>query len=61
MENIPEMIGTLGFPIAITLILLYYINSELAKTRTVIEQNTSIINDLQTYIKTIIDYFIRSE
>lgn len=61
MENIPEIIGTLGFPIAITLILLYYINSELGKTRTVIEQNTSIINDLQTYIKTIIDYFIRSE
>lgn len=61
MENITEIIGTLGFPIAITLILLYYINSELRKTRTVIEQNTSIINDLQTYIKTIIDYFIRSE
>lgn len=61
MENIPEMIGTLGFPIAITLILLYYINSELRKTRTVIEQNTSIINDLQTYIKTIIDYFLKEK
>lgn len=55
------MIGTLGFPIAITLILLYYINSELRKTRTVIEQNTSIINDLQTYIKTIIDYFLKEK
>lgn len=59
MEGIPELISTLGFPIAITLILLYYINSELGKTRTVIEQNTSIINDLQTYIKTIIDYFLK--
>lgn len=61
MENITEIIGTLGFPIAITLILLYYINSELRKTRTVIEQNTSIINDLQTYIKTIIDYFLKEK
>lgn len=61
MENIVEIIGTLGFPIAITLILLYYINSELRKTRTVIEQNTNIINDLQTYIKTIIDYFLKEK
>ena len=59
MENIVNLISSLGFPIAITLILLYYINSELGKTRTVIEQNTNIINDLQTYIKTIIDYFIK--
>lgn len=61
MENIINLVSTLGFPIAITLMLLYYINSELSKTRTVIEQNTSIINDLQTYIKTIIDYFLKGE
>lgn len=61
MENIIEIISTLGFPIAVTIILMYYIYSEQSKTRTVIEQNTNIINELQTYIKTIIDYFIRSE
>lgn len=58
MENLIEIISSFGFPVAITLILLYYINSELRKTRDVIERNTTTLSDLQTYIKTIIDYFI---
>lgn len=55
MDNIITAISSTGFPIVMCLILMSYISTKLDKTTTVIEQNTQIVQELKSLIKSLLN------
>lgn len=53
MDNILNLINNGLFPIAVVLLLMYYINTTSEKLRTTIDTNTQIISELKTMIATL--------
>ncbi len=60
-NEIVQLIANLGFPCAMCLILLYYINEESKRHRTetdgikqALQENTKVLTELVTLIKTLV-------
>lgn len=62
ITQVTQMISNVGFPIAMCLIVFYYMTKhdeqhkeETDKLRTTLEDNTKILSELSTLIKTLIN------